>query len=122
MWRREAWELAGPFDEGSFFFFEYEFLVLPARAPPARAPRPRELPPAGGLRLLPGRARRASAKAVPARAPSRAARVLASPPAPLREEPRAGKDRAAAPGPRDLADDRLVLERRHALELRPGRV
>jgi hypothetical protein len=27
MWRREAWELAGPFDEGSFFFFEYEFLV-----------------------------------------------------------------------------------------------
>jgi glycosyltransferase involved in cell wall biosynthesis len=27
MWRREAWERAGPFDEGSFFFFEYEFLV-----------------------------------------------------------------------------------------------
>jgi len=27
MWRREAWELAGPFDERSFFFFEYEFLV-----------------------------------------------------------------------------------------------
>jgi glycosyltransferase involved in cell wall biosynthesis len=27
MWRREAWELAGPFDEGSFFFFEYEFFV-----------------------------------------------------------------------------------------------
>jgi glycosyltransferase involved in cell wall biosynthesis len=27
LWRREAWELAGPFDEGSFFFFEYEFLV-----------------------------------------------------------------------------------------------
>jgi glycosyltransferase involved in cell wall biosynthesis len=27
MWRREAWALAGPFDEGSFFFFEYEFLV-----------------------------------------------------------------------------------------------
>jgi glycosyltransferase involved in cell wall biosynthesis len=27
MWRREAWELAGPFDEGSFFFFEYELLV-----------------------------------------------------------------------------------------------
>jgi glycosyltransferase involved in cell wall biosynthesis len=27
MWRRQAWELAGPFDEGSFFFFEYEFLV-----------------------------------------------------------------------------------------------
>ena len=27
MWRREAWELAGPFDECSFFFFEYEFLV-----------------------------------------------------------------------------------------------
>jgi len=27
MWRRRAWELAGPFDEGSFFFFEYEFLV-----------------------------------------------------------------------------------------------
>jgi glycosyltransferase involved in cell wall biosynthesis len=27
MWRRQAWELAGPFDEKSFFFFEYEFLV-----------------------------------------------------------------------------------------------
>jgi hypothetical protein len=27
MWRRRAWELAGPFDEGSFFFFEFEFLV-----------------------------------------------------------------------------------------------
>jgi glycosyltransferase involved in cell wall biosynthesis len=27
MWRREAWERAGPFDESSFFFFEYEFLV-----------------------------------------------------------------------------------------------
>jgi glycosyltransferase involved in cell wall biosynthesis len=27
MWRRQAWELAGPFDERSFFFFEYEFLV-----------------------------------------------------------------------------------------------
>jgi glycosyltransferase involved in cell wall biosynthesis len=27
MWRRDAWELAGPFDEGSFFFFEYVFLV-----------------------------------------------------------------------------------------------
>jgi hypothetical protein len=27
MWRREAWELAGPFNECSFFFFEYEFLV-----------------------------------------------------------------------------------------------
>ena len=27
MWRREAWDLAGPFEEGSFFFFEYEFLV-----------------------------------------------------------------------------------------------
>jgi glycosyltransferase involved in cell wall biosynthesis len=27
MWRRIAWEQAGPFDEGSFFFFEYEFLV-----------------------------------------------------------------------------------------------
>jgi glycosyltransferase involved in cell wall biosynthesis len=26
MWRRAAWEQAGPFDEGSFFFFEYEFL------------------------------------------------------------------------------------------------
>jgi len=27
MWRREAWDRAGPFDESSFFFFEYEFLV-----------------------------------------------------------------------------------------------
>jgi glycosyltransferase involved in cell wall biosynthesis len=27
MWRRRAWELAGPYDEESFFFFEYEFLV-----------------------------------------------------------------------------------------------
>jgi GT2 family glycosyltransferase len=27
MWRRQAWELAGPFDESLFFFFEYEFLV-----------------------------------------------------------------------------------------------
>ena len=27
MWRRRAWDLAGPFDERSFFFFEYEFLV-----------------------------------------------------------------------------------------------
>jgi glycosyltransferase involved in cell wall biosynthesis len=27
MWRRAAWERAGPFDESSFFFFEYEFLV-----------------------------------------------------------------------------------------------
>jgi glycosyltransferase involved in cell wall biosynthesis len=27
MWRRRAWEVAGPFDERSFFFFEYEFLV-----------------------------------------------------------------------------------------------
>ena len=27
MWRRSAWERAGPFDENSFFFFEYEFLV-----------------------------------------------------------------------------------------------
>ena len=27
MWRRSAWERAGPFDEDSFFFFEYEFLV-----------------------------------------------------------------------------------------------
>jgi glycosyltransferase involved in cell wall biosynthesis len=27
MWRRRAWELAGPFDETSFFYFEYEFLV-----------------------------------------------------------------------------------------------
>jgi hypothetical protein len=27
MWRRRAWELAGPFDEESFFYFEYEFLV-----------------------------------------------------------------------------------------------
>ena len=27
MWRREAWERAGPFEERSFFFFEYEFLV-----------------------------------------------------------------------------------------------
>ena len=27
MWRREAWDRAGPFDEASFFFFEYEFLV-----------------------------------------------------------------------------------------------
>src|SRR5207249_3460745 len=27
MWRRRAWDLAGPFDEELFFFFEYEFLV-----------------------------------------------------------------------------------------------
>jgi hypothetical protein len=27
MWRRRAWELAGPFDESLFFFFEFEFLV-----------------------------------------------------------------------------------------------
>ena len=27
MWRRAAWEQAGPFDEESYFFFEYEFLV-----------------------------------------------------------------------------------------------
>jgi hypothetical protein len=27
MWRRRAWELAGPFDEESFYNFEYEFLV-----------------------------------------------------------------------------------------------
>jgi glycosyltransferase involved in cell wall biosynthesis len=27
MWRREAWERAGPFDEELFFFFEYEFLA-----------------------------------------------------------------------------------------------
>ena len=31
MWRRRAWELAGPFDEESFFYFEYEFLVRLSR-------------------------------------------------------------------------------------------
>jgi glycosyltransferase involved in cell wall biosynthesis len=41
MWRREAWELAGPFDEGSFFFFEYEFLVrLAAHGRAKRLERP----------------------------------------------------------------------------------
>jgi glycosyltransferase involved in cell wall biosynthesis len=31
MWRRTAWDLAGPFDEESFFYFEYEFLVRLSR-------------------------------------------------------------------------------------------
>src|SRR5204862_5032804 len=41
MWRRRAWELAGPFDEDSFFFFEYEFLVrLAAHGRAKRLDRP----------------------------------------------------------------------------------
>jgi glycosyltransferase involved in cell wall biosynthesis len=41
MWRRSAWEQAGPFDEGSFFFFEYEFLVrLSAHGRAKRLDRP----------------------------------------------------------------------------------
>jgi glycosyltransferase involved in cell wall biosynthesis len=41
LWRRRAWELAGPFDEDSFFFFEYEFLVrLAVRGRAKRLERP----------------------------------------------------------------------------------
>jgi glycosyltransferase involved in cell wall biosynthesis len=41
LWRRRAWELAGPFDEQSFFWFELEFLIrLSAHGRARRLDRP----------------------------------------------------------------------------------
>jgi hypothetical protein len=41
LWRREAWEAAGPFDEGSFYWFEFEFwLKLSAHGEGVHLDRP----------------------------------------------------------------------------------